>query len=295
MWDPDGDPAARGITSLVAMTGDEFKAIRFKLGLSGLEWEDARLRWQARRWEQEVRPIPPWIELLARMYGEHEDIPTSHGGSPGFEATCGLLGDQGALFELRGAPGSGARTGRSREPAFDCALPTANPGARSQGATSLRFRTTAIAKAPTAPAPQQLLSRRTGCVGVAVVVSACQSQLPQGDTCSCTSPPAPTATASIRLGSSSGARELFTRRDTGQHRNTSFAAGFRRSRPAAPVSHAWNCSGSRITRMRSCSSPTNSSAICDNHCAQPDHLAGLSVSPLVPEPCDGDWAASRYS
>src|ERR1700720_4199773 len=70
--------------------------------------------------------------------------------------------------------------------------------ARSQGATDRRFRTTAIAQAPTAPAPQQLLSRRTGCVGVAVVVSACQSQVPQGDTCardhtsSCTSPPAPT-------------------------------------------------------------------------------------------------------
>ena len=67
-----------------------------------------------------------------------------------------------------------------REPALDCALPTANPGARSQGATSLRFRTTATAQAPTAPAPQQLLSRRTGCVGVAVVVSACQSQVPHG-------------------------------------------------------------------------------------------------------------------
>jgi hypothetical protein len=52
----------------------------------------------------------------------------------------------------------------------------------------------------------------------------------------CTSPPAPTATASIRVGSSSGARELFTRRDTGQHCNTSLAAGFRSSRPAAPVS-----------------------------------------------------------
>jgi hypothetical protein len=52
----------------------------------------------------------------------------------------------------------------------------------------------------------------------------------------CTSPPAPTATASIRVGSSSGARELLTRRDTGQHCNTSLAAGFRSSRPAAPVS-----------------------------------------------------------
>ena len=56
----------------------------------------------------------------------------------------------------------------------------------------------------------------------------------------------------------SGARELFTRRDTGQHCSTSFAAGFRSSRPAAPVSHASNCSGSRITGIRSFSSPTNS-------------------------------------
>jgi putative tryptophan/tyrosine transport system substrate-binding protein len=37
---------------------------------------------------------------------------------------------------------------------------------------------------------------------------------PRYHTSSCTSPPAPTATISIRLGSSSGAGELFTRRDT---------------------------------------------------------------------------------
>jgi hypothetical protein len=51
------------------MTGDEFKAIRFKLGLSGLEWgrmlgyarKPHNVRVQVRRWEQEVRPIPPWI------------------------------------------------------------------------------------------------------------------------------------------------------------------------------------------------------------------------------------------
>src|ERR1700730_18647557 len=58
----------------------------------------------------------------------------------------------------------------------------------------------------------------------------------------CTFSPA-IGTASIRLASSSGARELFTRRETGQHCSTSFATGFRSSRPAAPVSHASNLLG----------------------------------------------------
>src|SRR4029077_12242715 len=40
-----------------------------------------------------------------------------------------------------------------------------------------------------------------------------------------------TATASIKLASSSGARELFTRRDTGQHCTMAFAGGFRRASP----------------------------------------------------------------
>jgi hypothetical protein len=54
------------------MTGNEFKAIRFKLGLSGLEsgrmlgyaGKPHNVRVQVRQWEQEVRPIPPW-----RLYG----------------------------------------------------------------------------------------------------------------------------------------------------------------------------------------------------------------------------------
>jgi hypothetical protein len=40
----------------------------------------------------------------------------------------------------------------------------------------------------------------------------------------CTFAPAPAVTASIRLASSPGARELFTRRDTGQHCSTSVRA-----------------------------------------------------------------------
>jgi hypothetical protein len=73
------------------MTGDEFKAIRFKIGLSGLEWgrmlgyagKPHNVRVQVRRWEQEVRPIPPWVELLARMYGEHGLLPSKRRGPPG--------------------------------------------------------------------------------------------------------------------------------------------------------------------------------------------------------------------
>jgi transcriptional regulator with XRE-family HTH domain len=61
------------------MTGDEFRAVRFKLGLSALQWGQAlgyagtthNIRNQIRRYEHELRPIPPWIERLAWMYGEH--------------------------------------------------------------------------------------------------------------------------------------------------------------------------------------------------------------------------------
>ena len=62
------------------MTGDELKAIRFKLGLSGLEWgrvlgyaaRDPRtLRNVIRRFERGERLIPSSIALLAWMYGEH--------------------------------------------------------------------------------------------------------------------------------------------------------------------------------------------------------------------------------
>jgi hypothetical protein len=56
------------------MTGDEFRAVRFKLGLSALEWGQAlgyagkphNIRTQIRRWEH-----PPWICRLASMYGRH--------------------------------------------------------------------------------------------------------------------------------------------------------------------------------------------------------------------------------
>ena len=73
------------------MTSDEFKAIRFKLGLSGLEWgrmlgyagKSHNVRVQVRRWEQEVRPIPPWIELLSRMHGEHGLLPSKRRGPLG--------------------------------------------------------------------------------------------------------------------------------------------------------------------------------------------------------------------
>jgi hypothetical protein len=40
-----------------------------------------------------------------------------------------------------------------------------------------------------------------------------------------------TSTRSIRLGSSAGARELLTRRDTGQRCSTSFAAGLSNAGP----------------------------------------------------------------
>jgi hypothetical protein len=62
------------------MTGDEFRTIRFKLGLSGLEWgralgysgEPNSVRNQIRRYEvPQGRKIPPPIERLAWMYFQY--------------------------------------------------------------------------------------------------------------------------------------------------------------------------------------------------------------------------------
>jgi hypothetical protein len=64
------------------MTSDEFKAIRFKLGLSGLEWgralgyagEPDTIRNQIRRFEgPHGRKIPPIVERLARPHLEAQD------------------------------------------------------------------------------------------------------------------------------------------------------------------------------------------------------------------------------
>jgi hypothetical protein len=62
---PDTYSARKGCGG---MTGDEFRAVCFKLGLSALQWGQAlgyagtthNIRNQIRRYEHEVRPIPPW-------------------------------------------------------------------------------------------------------------------------------------------------------------------------------------------------------------------------------------------
>lgn len=61
------------------MTGEEFKAIRRELGLSAKAFGAAlgytgvknTISVQIRRYESGERPIPPWIERLAVMYGRH--------------------------------------------------------------------------------------------------------------------------------------------------------------------------------------------------------------------------------
>lgn len=59
------------------MTGDEMRAIRKRLGLSviefghafGYEGSDTTISVTIRRYENGMRPIPPWIARLAAMYG----------------------------------------------------------------------------------------------------------------------------------------------------------------------------------------------------------------------------------
>ena len=61
------------------MTGPELKSIRQKLCLSviemgqalGYEGQDNTLSVTVRRYELEMRTIPPWIARLAFMYGKH--------------------------------------------------------------------------------------------------------------------------------------------------------------------------------------------------------------------------------
>jgi hypothetical protein len=61
------------------LSGDEFRALRFRLGLSASEWGRA-LGYRALtpvltrmiiRFETGERPIPSWIARLAWMYGHH--------------------------------------------------------------------------------------------------------------------------------------------------------------------------------------------------------------------------------
>jgi hypothetical protein len=122
-------------------------------------------------------------------------------------------------------------------------------------------------QAPTAPAPQQLLPRQTGCVGgagggVGVSVTGppgkCLSKLSHEHRLHVPTCP--------HCHSLDQARILIwrpravgppTTRPALQH---DILCGLQDVRPAAPVSHAWNCSGLRITGIWSCSSPTNSLA-----------------------------------
>jgi len=60
--------------------------------------------------------------------------------------------------------------------------------------------------------------------------------------------------SSIRVGSSSLARELLTRFDTGHFCSKSFGAGFNNSRLALPLSYDSKFFSARRTGMRSCTS-----------------------------------------
>jgi transcriptional regulator with XRE-family HTH domain len=61
------------------MTGPELKAIRKKLGLSTVELgralgyigKDNSVSVTVRRYEAEMKPIPPTIARLVAMYGKH--------------------------------------------------------------------------------------------------------------------------------------------------------------------------------------------------------------------------------
>ena len=66
------------------------------------------------------------------------------------------------------------------------------------------------------------------------------------------------STRSISVGSSSLARELFTRFDTGHFCNRSFGAGFNNSRPASPRSQGSKSFAGKRTGIRSCTSATKS-------------------------------------
>jgi hypothetical protein len=70
--------------------------------------------------------------------------------------------------------------------------------------------------------------------------------------------PAAISIFSIRVGSSSLARELFTRFDTGHFCSRSFGAGFNNSMPAVPLSHGSKSFSVSNAGIRSCSSATKS-------------------------------------
>lgn len=61
------------------MTGEDLRAIRHKLGLSvydfgralGYSGNDNTVGVSIRRYETNARPIPPYLERLATMYGKH--------------------------------------------------------------------------------------------------------------------------------------------------------------------------------------------------------------------------------
>lgn len=61
------------------MTGEDFRAIRQRLGLSLVQWGRAlgyagnrnTLQVAVSRYEDGTRDIPPWIERLALMYSRH--------------------------------------------------------------------------------------------------------------------------------------------------------------------------------------------------------------------------------
>lgn len=61
------------------MDGSEFSAIRARLGLSVIEFgrafgyqgDDNSVSVTIRRYERDEKPIPPWIERLALMFGRH--------------------------------------------------------------------------------------------------------------------------------------------------------------------------------------------------------------------------------
>jgi hypothetical protein len=72
------------------VTGDEFRSLRYELGLSTLQWGRAlgyegipnSVRSTISRYETGGRPIPRVVALLAKMYAHH-GIPSDEQGEGG--------------------------------------------------------------------------------------------------------------------------------------------------------------------------------------------------------------------
>jgi hypothetical protein len=177
------------------------------------------------------------------------------------------------------------RAERSRAPASDCALPTANPGdARSQGATSLRFRASANSTS-TAATATQTNRLRWGCrwwcrcvshrssrempVQVITRASAARPYLPPLSQPRSSSHPhlAPAGCWPANDTASIAARHSL--RASGCQ-----AGGAREPRlELLGFKDHWHLVVQLAHELI---------GIRDDHCARPDRLAGLSVSPFAP-------------